>query len=346
MKCFHQQRGMTLIEIMISLLIGVFLIGGILQIFLSTQQTYRTQENLSRMQENGRFAMEFLTRDIRMAGYQGCASNQANNMVDVKNPNPNPNPITLSVPITAVTGNDGVADNWNAIACSGSDKCIAGTDSISFHFGVNCGNLTGVTAPNNANIKIDAVDNNNICTLSQYDVLLVSDCDSADIFVATAVSSNSGDLTITHAANQDGLTAPKLSKLYGHDASLFKLKSSTFFIRSGVSGQPALWKMDNTKDASGTNPVELIEGVENMQILYGEDTDADNAPNYYVPEGTAGLTMDNVVSIRISILVRSTEDNLTSEPRAYTYNGATTTPGDNRLRRVFTSTIAIRNRLP
>ncbi|MDT8372197.1 MAG: PilW family protein, partial [Gammaproteobacteria bacterium] len=64
--------------------------------------------------------------------------------------------------------------------------------------------------------------------------------------------------------------------------------------------------------------VELIEGIENMQILYGEDTDADNTANYYVPAGTGGLNMNQVVSIRISLLVRSMDDNLTSEPELIT----------------------------
>jgi type IV pilus assembly protein PilW len=80
MKNKTYQTGMTLIEIMIALLIGAFLLGGVLQIFISSKQTYRMQENLSRLQENGRFAMEFLSRDIRMAGYWDCmAPSTANN---------------------------------------------------------------------------------------------------------------------------------------------------------------------------------------------------------------------------------------------------------------------------
>jgi type IV pilus assembly protein PilW len=63
---------MTLIEIMISLLIGVFLIGGVLQIFINTRQTYRMQENLSGMQENGRFALSFFSNDMRMADFREC----------------------------------------------------------------------------------------------------------------------------------------------------------------------------------------------------------------------------------------------------------------------------------
>ncbi len=71
MKNKPYQTGMTLIEILIALLIGAFLLGGVLQIFVSSKQTNRMQENLSRLQENGRFAMNFLTKDIRMAGYWG-----------------------------------------------------------------------------------------------------------------------------------------------------------------------------------------------------------------------------------------------------------------------------------
>ena len=66
------QKGLTLIEIMIALLIGAFLLGGVLQIFIGTKQTNKMQEGLSRLQENGRFAIDFLAKDIRVAGYKEC----------------------------------------------------------------------------------------------------------------------------------------------------------------------------------------------------------------------------------------------------------------------------------
>jgi type IV pilus assembly protein PilW len=52
----------------------------------------------------------------------------------------------------------------------------------------------------------------------------------------------------------------------------------------------------------------------------------------------------NVVSVRISLLVQSPEDNLVDAPQTYTFNSVTTTPADRRLRHVFTSTIGLRNR--
>ena len=70
----RHQRGLTLVELMIAMLLGLFLLGGLLQIFISSKQTYRMQEGLSRLQENGRFAIDFMARDIRLAGYKGCSS--------------------------------------------------------------------------------------------------------------------------------------------------------------------------------------------------------------------------------------------------------------------------------
>ena len=99
----------------------------------------------------------------------------------------------------------------------------------------------------------------------------------------------------------------------------------------------------NTLDQGFT---ELVEGAENMQIKYGADTDADGAPNYYADFGTAGLDMSQVVAIRVSLLLATVEDNITANPLPYTYNGATDpAPGDRRIRRVFSSTFALRNRI-
>ena len=75
-SCLHKTnaKGFTLVEILIAMMIGLFLLAGVLQIFINSKQSYRMQEALARLQESGRFALDFLDRDIRMAGYRGCAS--------------------------------------------------------------------------------------------------------------------------------------------------------------------------------------------------------------------------------------------------------------------------------
>jgi type IV pilus assembly protein PilW len=65
-----RERGFTLIEVMIALLISMLLLVSFLQIYLSNSQTYRLIQNLARVQENGRFAIDFLAYNIRMAGFR------------------------------------------------------------------------------------------------------------------------------------------------------------------------------------------------------------------------------------------------------------------------------------
>lgn len=339
----RSQQGLTLIEIMIALLIGAFLLGGVLQVFSNTRQTYRVQDNMSRLQENARLAMEFLSFDVRMAGFFGCpslASIAPNVIAAPKNPNPNQGIAPISFTIgQLVTGANNVANNWNSTACSASNLCKTGSDTITLQFAGSCGaHLIGNVDPVNANIQVPAT---NTCNLQQYDVLLISDCVNADVFVASNVINGATIQTVTYGAGQN--TVPKLSKDYSSNAELFQFHSYTYYIRTGNSGLPALWRVDNSKVANSTNPIELVEGVEDMQINYGADTDADGVPNYYVPAGTAGLDLTRVSGVRISLLMTTLEDGLAATPASYAYNGTTTTPGDKRIRRVFTSTIGLRN---
>ncbi|WP_027707094.1 PilW family protein [Zooshikella ganghwensis] len=65
----NKQKGLSLIELMIALVLGLLLVAGVIQIFLGTSQTYRLTGDIARVQENARFALDILARDIRMAGY-------------------------------------------------------------------------------------------------------------------------------------------------------------------------------------------------------------------------------------------------------------------------------------
>ena len=388
MKIFRansSQRGFTLIELMIAMLIGVFLMAGVIQIFISAKQGYRLQENLSRLQENGRFAMDFLTKGVRMAGYTGCSSSAktTNNIVDVTKVN-----TITSLQLEAISGVNNVANNWSTKACGTANQCIAGTDAINFLTSGSCGgSLTGNMDADNANIQVVAP---NTCDLDANEVVIISDCSNSDVFAASTVSggSSSGKETIAHANNIN--ISNRLSKAYSKDAEIFAPKLMSYFIRSGTGGVPALWSFNST-DAAAV-PEELIEGMENMQVLYGVDSDAtqDYVPNYHVPASSVtpftptGATAlvdgwTRVVSIRINLLAVTIENNLADAPQPYFYdtddNGIaekinppqiavvktdtsqlcppyTTLPStcqlvdDRRIHRVFSSTIAVRNRLP
>jgi len=66
-----RQGGISLVEVMVGLLIGLFLMGGMMQVFDHSKRGYRYQAGLSQVQEQGRFAMEFLTVNLRVAGFPG-----------------------------------------------------------------------------------------------------------------------------------------------------------------------------------------------------------------------------------------------------------------------------------
>ena len=65
------EAGLTTIEFMVALVFGVFLLAGVAQVYLTGQVTYRAQDNLARLYENARFIHSFLSRELRMAGFQG-----------------------------------------------------------------------------------------------------------------------------------------------------------------------------------------------------------------------------------------------------------------------------------
>ena len=69
------QAGFSLIELMITMLIGLFMIGGIISVFISSSQNYRVQRALSEVQDKGRFAIQKLREDIQNAGFD-LASDQ------------------------------------------------------------------------------------------------------------------------------------------------------------------------------------------------------------------------------------------------------------------------------
>ncbi len=371
MKMFRahsSQRGFTLIELMIAMLIGVFLMAGVIQIFLSAKQAYRLQENLSRLQENGRFAMDFITKDVRMAGFMGCSKAL-------------PLPLGTITEQTKINGIANATNNWSSNACSANNECIPTRDVISFQYAKSCGGqLTSASASADTVLHIST---SNSCGINVGDQLLIADCTKSDVFSATVVTPT----PTSTAPNPYNITHTAFSSAYNTDAELFALQSVSYYIRSGTGGAPSLWRIDNTKGVSGsTNPAELVEGVENMQILYGVDTDQtpDYVANYYVNATTVNSTNVNtttgtvsawtrVVSIRINLLTVSIDNNLTDAPQPYTYNGSTTSTlpqiaviktdtsqlcppyttlpatcqlvDDRRIHRVFSSTIAVRNRL-
>lgn len=325
------ESGVGLIEVMVAMLLGLLLLAGVMQVFSSSRQTYRVHEAVSRMQEDGRMALEVISRDIRMADFWGCTGRISSVVNNLNN------------------ANAGFID-FGQGGVGGTNSAGGAPDSLILRGGINEG--LSITAPfgpqPSATLGIAA--NNG---LQQGDIVIVSDCSSADIFqISNANPDGSGQLVhntgaaVTpgnfNATNPGcpGANAHCLSKVYGGDATVFSTQQIIYTLGPGSEGQPALFR----------NGLEFIDGIEDFQVLYGEDTDALGSPgfgiaNYYVGADQV-VDMNNVVSIRFAVVMRSYADNL-SGGAAQSYNllGANVTPADTRLRQVYTSTVTVRNRI-
>lgn len=67
---YGRQRGYSLVELLVGLLLGAFLTAGVVEIFTSLSKDYQMRDSMSRMQEDGRYAIEVMSREIRHAGYR------------------------------------------------------------------------------------------------------------------------------------------------------------------------------------------------------------------------------------------------------------------------------------
>jgi len=334
-----KQRGLTLVEIMIAITISVVLLAGVERIFVSSKHTYRVQDALSRVQESGRFATDFVTKDVRMAGYSGCSN--------------------LAPPVNMADVNgDGVADpyaEFSTLALEGyeyGDLPVTMTNTQSLTAGdvvsntdvivtmsaspIDAFQLVGNMTTVNANIQIGS---QAAGLFVPNDILLISDCMAADVFAANNVSGGAGTITIAHSNSVN--IGNFLSKTYGPDATVMKLQKTAYYIGTNGNGNPALFRK-RLGSASTILTEELAEGVEDMQIQYGEDLSGDGVANRYVDADAADMA--TVVSVRIGLLVETVEDNIATLPQDYSYMDQTITPTDKRLRRAFYKVTKLRNR--
>jgi len=332
----NREKGLTLVELLVAMVIGLIVVASVILIFVANSRIFRSTEAMSGIQESARFAVHYMAKDVRMAGFQGCADGRSitpRNNVDI-------NSDGVADDISGIFDMDAVVNGTDNLASGttvGSYTAATGSDMIRVQYGGSCGgHLVGNMTSENANIQISA---NNSCALSANQPLIITDCQTIDIVAATTVSDGAGKTTISHATNVN--LDNRLSKAYLEGSEVFGLQSYSYLVSTSlISGNPTLVRWDN----STSTGQELVEGVVDMQITYGADTDGDGASNYYVPAGTAGLDLSQVVSVKISMLVTS-ENEVAVEPVTYSYNGSDVTAGDRRIYKVFTHTIALRNHL-
>jgi len=327
------QIGVSLIELMIGMALGLILIATIGNAYLSAKQGFRTQNALSRIQEGARYAFEFMAEDIRMAGYTGGPANYAQ--------------------ITQPAGWDGTLQDLKQLPLIG----YASGAAPAWVAPIAGDSLSVVHADTDNEYALDTSVSPNpsatAFTLASWpdpapavgDTYVGADYTWATAFQVSAV--DGGARTVSFTSGAGTLTGGTESR------RVYPVNGVTYFIAQNPGGEPALYRF---RLALGQSE-ELVEGVSNMQITYGVDTDAapDRAVNAYwtadqVTAGTDGTTTlpnlapatyptanigywRSVLSVRIVLTMVSRE----GESMA--------TSGARRMTKVFTNTIAVRNRL-
>lgn len=323
-----KNRGLSLIELMVAMILTLILVSGVITIFISNKATYLTQDGLSRVQESGRFGLTFLSESIRWAGYSGCGNLDSTN-VHIQADPPPAGGFSLA---GALVGYEGGAGWTNPTTITH----VAGTDVFNIK-GLDPGSLTlvGNMATDNANIQVGSNPDN----YQAGDILMITDCQDADVFCAGTVSQSGGTVTIPHPSSCN--LTPMLSKAYQDDAMVARFMDITFFIGVNPSGNPSLYRV-----ANGVTQ-ELVEGIRDMQITYGVDTidDDDWVVDDYRPANTVA-DWAQVRSVRLGLIAES-NDNAYPENISVTLSmpSGNVTYNDQRMRQAFNTTIALRNRL-
>lgn len=335
-----KSHGFSLVELMVAATIGLILLGGIGYVYLGSRQTFRTQDDFSRIQENVRYALDQVGVDVRMAGYAGCL-----NAASIDPANPSAGPAVANISNTppaiglgdAMQGYEGAT--WTASGTA-PGNWINGTGVFVITRASEAGvNLTGNTVPTNANLQIAGNPNNFVAG----EVLLVANCTTADTFTATNVSNSGSTVTIAHSNSNN--TANFTVNAYGDDAEMFRMVSNTYFIGTNPAGVPALYR--RTLDG---NAEEMVDNVENIVMRFGVDTDNDYVVNSYVSP-SAVTNWRQVMTARISMVFRSNSINVATQVQPCVVENAAcpsaySNTADRRLRQVATATFGLRNRLP
>lgn len=353
------QQGLTLIELLVSMLIASIVFGGVVAVVQTSRSNYSSEQESAFMQENTRFAIELLSRDIRMAGSMGCAQRDSSAVGSV-----------LGGAATETESNlGGLIDIENSLGLMGYEGTVVEDfPSAIFQTG-NFGDgdndsdaimlryanpdprmMEQVSSHSGSVITVDGAHD-----FKQGDKIVVVDaaCRNVGIFQH---SSNATD-TLQHAASgrYPGNCA---GEIYSNDSfscltlenksSNSKFKRGSFvypyvahayFIDGSnvVPGVPALKR--TVMNATGARPEELAQGIEHLNFEYGVDSDDDGDVNSFV---TADNVTDwaDVLAVKFSIILRSQTETL-ADPKVVTIDGIDF--NDRYMRQLVNGTIALRN---
>jgi type IV pilus assembly protein PilW len=299
--------GVSLIELMVSLVIGSMLIIGAVTVYMQSRNTYRTNEAAARLQETARYALDVIEPDVRMAGYWGL-TNRAEYVENRGTPAE-----TAQTVATGVTNNCGT--NWTVDAM----RYLDGRDH----------NVTGY------DLACAATD-----PAGWADVLIVRRTSSN----ASALTNNRFQVQsnrIRAVIFKDGTLPGGFAVAPGSETH--DLLVHAYYI-SNPAGTNQFALRRQTLNGVTIEDQEIIQGVEDLQVQFGVDVNGDDNADQYV--NTDGVPAGaQIVSARIWLLVVAPDIEVGFvDGTDYAYaNAAPGTFADSRRRLLVSKTIQIRN---
>ncbi|HEL3813795.1 TPA: PilW family protein [Stenotrophomonas maltophilia] len=373
--------GLSLVELMVALVISLVLMLGVVQVFIASQTASRLSEGASRVQENARFALDFLERDIRMAGHMGCVNDQAHVVKNQGDPvshlgatSGDGSPLDFSVsiqgfdaPETTPGGSLTLGADWSAptglpTAIEGLIPAPAGgSDVLVLRFFAPEGVPVTAISTDGGNALLD-MDSTRVARLTGVGVgdptlFGIADCGHADVFAGTLsaarVTAASLDLS-RYAAQPTGQTM------------LYRAESMVYYVGiNPETKQPGLRRARADSDGAYSINEELVEGIESLQLMYGLDNTAnislDTPPAGNITQFAAadGVSTDadaagaaqwlRVGQVQVGLLARSpSPSSSTRSANALSVLGVGFANGDKsdgHYRSSYEVSIALRNRL-
>jgi type IV pilus assembly protein PilW len=317
-----RKRGFSLVELMIAMVLGLFLIGGVVSVFLANRQVYRQNESLARMQENARYVFEVVGRDVREAAGVPCGSNTMSTT-------------NLLFSTTSwwanwdygIHGYEGTETLPAKATGTNPTERVNGTDAVYVLSSSGNSFITIVAHSPSITIPIFTA---NVSTHGFIvgDILMACDYNNAALFQVTSISgSNIGYKSGT--SNSPGNKANILS-LLGRDPNatpippdpdplhpaigqLAKLSANAWYIGNNGRGGRSLYRIPLrtvSGDAQEGVAEEMAEGVNDLQLKYlVKEDDSGNLPDSYVDADsiTTSDEWKRVVAVRIVFTLASLE---------------------------------------
>jgi type IV pilus assembly protein PilW len=341
MSLIKRQSGLSLVELLVAMALGLFLITGVVNVFLANKDSTQVETSLARLQENGRIAMDLLVSDIQDSNYVGCNSTQGNI-------------VTMADDVTfdGTFGYERLSGSWSPALPSDLNSAFGGTarvgsDVIRLQQGVR---LPVTSAADILTTSTGVPVASNPTCISLDDIVVIANCVTAHVFRVTNTPACDGSATSFEFDASEN-TPASITTAYEAGTEVMQFQEKVWYVRDTGRRRTArnlpvfaLYRLEDGVEN------EMVEGVEYLQVLYGQETAGGNLR--YVPADDASLDMAQVVSVRVALLMQSFEpvldgpDNTAYQVLDQSIDSTGTTythSGDDTLRRVFQTTVMLRN---